>query len=94
MTQQTATAQNVQYVLEVPELWENSIAGGGCCAVPMEFLIEETLGKLEQVQQVIVAEEDGEVYVTVSEATQKLLEELTGRIEDLGFRVLGSDLTA
>ena len=84
----SATVPNVEYVLEIPELKANSIVGGGCCAMPADFLIEESLREMGQVHEVVVSEDEGLVHVWVTEPTQGLLDELVARIEDLGYRVL------
>ena len=38
----------VELSFSVPDLRRLPVIGGGCCAIPAEFLIEEALKELEQ----------------------------------------------
>ena len=60
-----------------------------CCALSIDFLIEESLREVEQVQDVVVSEEEGVVRLWILGEVSVLKEELVARIEDLGFRVGG-----
>lgn len=91
---QVTTAPLTKLTLSVPELRERPIVGGGCCAIPAESLIEETLTELEQVRELTVSDEAGTVEVIVSEGDQGLSEELKERIEGLGYPVEESIATA
>lgn len=77
----------IELAFAVPDLRRRPVIGGGCCAVPAQFLIEETLKEVEQVREVAVSDESGVVRVWVTKGGGALEEELKGRIEGLGYGV-------
>ena len=76
----------VKFTLQVPELQLRRPIGG-CCELPPELLIEEALREVERVCEVVVANDDGLVHVWTTDDDPGLLEELTDRVEGLGYRV-------
>ena len=77
----------IQIHLVVPELRNLLSVVGSCCALPVDFLIEESVREVEQVHDVVVSEAEGVVRVWTLRDFPELREELVARIEGLGFKV-------
>lgn len=80
----------VELTFHVPELQQRPAVGAGCCALPAEFLIEESLNEAERVHRVVVSDEEGLVRVWVSKGDLRLVEDLKDCIEALGYHVVES----
>ncbi len=74
----------------VPELKGRPVVGGGCCALPVEYLMIETLGEVEGVREISITDGEAVVRVWVAESDSELIQELKDRIEGLGYRVMAS----
>ena len=78
-----------ELTFHVPELQQRPAIGGGCCALPAEFLIEQVLMEVEQVREVAVSDKDSLIRVWAIKDDTDLVKELKNRIEGLGYRGSG-----
>lgn len=70
--------------LTVPELRRRPLVGGGCCAVPSAWLIEETLAQLTGVERVHADDEQGRILLKLRPGGVKM-EEILEALQALGF---------